>query len=361
MVDVEALAGTLPACETDAQARAVLAPEVYARFARPCVWRWLSAVALEWAIIGGVVAACNRWPYPLLWVAGIFLIGTRQHALGILAHESVHALVCRKRRLNDLLGNLFCAYPLTYPVQGYRTFHILHHSFLDTPDDPERASIDLYPREWVFPMSRLRWYGLLLRDMTGIYQFPILSLIRYIWQVPGGNLKHAARIVIYHAAIATVAFLTGYSWSYLLLWLLPLYTVAIMCFRIRTAAEHSSLHPDEKRFQRSRMNTMDTTRTTVGGWVGGFLFAPYNMSYHIEHHLFPTVPVFRLRALHHHLMQIPQYAQRARLSYGFPAMFGELTSKSAQGQSISVKDEPKDVPQETSDRISAYASGERRP
>jgi fatty acid desaturase len=109
------------------------------------------------------------------------------------------------------------------------------------------------------------------------------------------------------------------------------------------------------------MNTMDTTRTTVGGWVGGFLFAPYNMSYHIEHHLFPTVPVFRLRALHHHLMQIPQYAAKARVSYGFPALFGELTGKLARGQSIGVTEGRNAPSQETSDRISADVFGERRP
>jgi fatty acid desaturase len=50
------------------------------------------------------------------------------------------------------------------------------------------------------------------------------------------------------------------------------------------------------------------------------------MAYHIEHHLYPSVPVFRLRKLHHTLLQNPEYAARARVAHGYPALFRELTA-----------------------------------
>jgi fatty acid desaturase len=49
------------------------------------------------------------------------------------------------------------------------------------------------------------------------------------------------------------------------------------------------------------------------------------MAYHIEHHLFPDVPVFRLRRLHEELMKSPDYARRARVSRGHTALLDALT------------------------------------
>jgi len=54
-----------------------------------------------------------------------------------------------------------------------------------------------------------------------------------------------------------------------------------------------------------------------------FLLAPYNMSFHIEHHLYPSVPVFRLRDLHDTLMRNPDYRMRARVTRSYRRLFNE--------------------------------------
>jgi len=305
--------------------RQLLDPQTYRSFARPNVWRWLAAVSGEWLVIGLTLWACMRWPHWWLWLAGIFLIGTRQHALGIMAHEGVHFLISRTRFWNDLLGNYLAAYPLTYSVQGYRTNHLLHHRWLETARDPERATIDCFPEEWTYPMRARRFFWLLLRDMIGGSQRSSAKLISYIWRIPGGIRWQLLQVVGYHAVVATVAIATGHLWTYVVLWLVPLLTVAIMCFRVRTAAEHSAIGRSEDRYTRTSVDTVATTRTTIGGPLTQFLFGPHNMSYHIEHHLYPTVPVFRLRALHAHLMRNPDFASRARVAKGYGRLVGELT------------------------------------
>lgn len=287
-------------------------------------WRWLAAVLGEWSIIGGAMVACNVWPYWWVWVPAALLIGTRQHALGILAHESVHYLVARSDFWNDALGNYLASYQLGYPVEGYRNHHLQHHRLLETPRDPERATIDLYPREWTFPMSRRRFAWLYIRDLFLLYPIPVVSLLKYIWTPPGSRLPHLVRVGLVQAIAITAAVVTGHVWTFLLLWSLPLYTVAIVCFRLRTAAEHSGIPGHDHRYQRDHVDTLKTTRTTYWNPVAKFLFNPFNMAYHIEHHLYPSVPVFRLKRLHHLLRRNPKFAHAAHVTSGFD-LIGELT------------------------------------
>ena len=299
--------------------------ETLRRFSQPNPWRWLAAVTGEWVIIGTTMWACNRWTYWWVWAVGIVVIGTRQHAMGIMAHEGVHYLIARKKFWNDLLANLLSSYALTYPVEGYRTNHLIHHRWLDTPIDPERASIDNYPADWIYPMPKRQFFRMLLRDVVGIYQLQTAKLYKYVWVLPDGMVPHIIRVGLFHCIFIILAIMTGHLWTYLLLWITPMFTIALLCFRLRTAAEHSGIRRSEKRYTRQAVDTMATTRTVMGCPIAQFLLAPYNMSYHIEHHLYPSVPVFRLRALHRHLMKNPVYAARARVTRSYRGLVGELT------------------------------------
>lgn len=296
------------------------------KFSEPALRTWLLAVLLEWTIIGLTMFVCNRWPYWWLWVLGIVVIGTRQHALGIMAHEGVHYNIARSKFWNDLLANWLAAYSLTYPVEGYRTNHLTHHRYLDTAVDPERAGIDNYPKDWTYPMPKRRFFLMLARDVIGIYQFQTTKLYKYIWVIQGKKLPHILKIGFFHSVAITIALLTGHFWTYVLLWLVPLFTIALLCFRLRTAAEHSGLFRPEKRYNRIQVNTLATTRTTFGCPITGFLLAPYNMSYHVEHHLYPSVPVFRLKSLHKVLMRQPAYFVRARVTRSYRQLVRELTT-----------------------------------
>lgn len=306
--------------------RHLLDPELYQKFTKHNPARWLLGCAQEWATVALLVWACNYFGKWWLYPFAIFIIGTRQHALGIMAHEATHYTVARSRFWNDLLGNIFAAYPLTYSIQGYRTNHLRHHRYLETDKDPERTALDLYKEEWTYPMKRLKFYLLLISDALLVKQIRAVHLVRYVWEVPTGPVPHVIGVFVMHASVVLIAWKTGYLWSYVLLWLVPLFSVAIMCFRIRTASEHSAIGPPEDRYTRQTPDTLATTRTTVGGPIGKWLFAPHNMAYHIEHHLYPSVPVFRLKRLHETLRQIPEYSARARVAHGYPALFRELTA-----------------------------------
>ncbi len=294
-------------------------------FSEPALAMWLLAVLLEWTIIGLTMLVCNLWPYWWLWLLGVVVIGTRQHALGIMSHEGVHYNISRSKFSNDLLANWLTAYSLTYPVEAFRTNHRIHHRYLDTAVDPERVAVDNHPKDWTYPMPKRRFFLMLARDAIGVYQLQTTTLYKYLWVLPGNKLPHILKIVFFHSVAIAIAVLTGHIWTYVLLWLVPLVTITLLCFRVRTAAEHCGLDRPEKRYKRVQVDTLATTRTTFGSLITQFLVAPYNVSYHLEHHLYPSVPVFRLKSLHQVLMKQPAYFRRARVTRSFRQLVRELT------------------------------------
>jgi fatty acid desaturase len=304
--------------------------EVIKRLSRRSTARWVATALREWLTIFAVMWACNLWPTPLLWVVAIVFIGSRQHALGVLVHDAAHYLASPSRRWNDWLANYLAAYPLFLPVQGYRTHHLEHHGLLETPTDPERLTIDAFPREFTFPMPASRLYWLMFRDLIGGSLVPMSKLIDYVWAVPPGTKTgHIVRMAAYHLVAAAAAAATGLIWTYLLLWVVPAFTSFTLFFRMRTAAEHSGIGRPEERYTRDAVDPLATTRTFLADPVTRYLFSPYNIAYHTEHHLYPSVPGYRLKELRECLLKSPRYAARAHVTRGLPGLIRELTAVEA--------------------------------
>ena len=53
------------------------------------------------------------------------------------------------------------------------------------------------------------------------------------------------------------------------------------------------------------------SRTTLARPLERWLFVPRNISYHVEHHFYPSVPFYNLPALHEALMQTPGFRAHA--------------------------------------------------
>ncbi len=296
------------------------------RLARPQLARWFVCVAFEWSLIAAAIAvAVSVAPLWARILLAIF-IGTRIHALGILAHEGVHYSLLRSKRYNDLVANLFTGYPLFLTVQGYRTNHLKHHWRLETPEDPSKITLDSHPQDWTFPMRPRRVFWILVRDLVGLSQASSISLLRYLWNIPNRRL-HMLAIAIMHGTALTIAILLDHSWAYWGLYLLPAFTVTPMCYRIRGVAEHSAVVTHDRRFKREKLDVLATTRTTLVNPVFGALLAPYNVSYHVEHHLYPAVSCFLLPEVHRALMAQASVAQALHVTRGHTGLFRELTAE----------------------------------
>ena len=229
--------------------RELLAPDQVKSLSKRNTKRWLLCIALEWSLICSAVAValCFAYQYVIVWVLAFVFIGLRQHALSILAHDGTHYLVTENKRSNDLLTNLFPCYPMIFTVQGYRSSHLEHHWYLETPKDPSKMTVDLFPQDWTFPSSKKHIRKMFIRDLTGLSQASSSGLLKYLWQIDNRTL-HLSAIVVMHSLVFTAFLLAGAWFAYFLLWLAPMLTVTVACYRIRAIAEHTGFGDNELRY-----------------------------------------------------------------------------------------------------------------
>jgi fatty acid desaturase len=87
---------------------------------------------------------------------------------------------------------------------------------------------------------------------------------------------------------------------YLLLWVLPLVTVLQPILRLRAILEHGGVQD-----LGSPLTAARTNRTWGGplNRLAGALLFPHHVNFHLEHHLYPAVPHYRLPRLHQLLLE----------------------------------------------------------
>lgn len=250
-----------------------------------------------WMVIAAAMALFVLWPNPLSLVVAIMIVGGRQLGLAILMHDAAHGLLFRRKAVNDVVAQWLCAYPVVTDLYLYRPYHLKHHRLTQQPDDPDLVL------SAPFPITRASLRRKILRDLTGQtgYQRRKAQL-RDALGPPGTPWRERAarlRRRLGGAALVNLALfaglaLAGYWWLYPLLWLLPLMTWYQLVSRIRNIAEHAVVPDNDDPWR--------NTRTTLAGPLTRLVLAPYRVNYHLEHHLFPFAPCWRLPRLHRHLL-----------------------------------------------------------
>ena len=286
--------------------RRALPREIVQQLTRRSAWRATLAIVHDLAVIAAaLVLALWLWPNPLAIGAAVIVIGTRQHALFVVAHEAAHYLLYDNRRLNDLAGR-GCAMLQGLSMCTYRVIHRLHHNNLYGELDPDTALHGGYPRGRAYLVKKL------LKDLSGLtawktYAYflggaPALNTSTNVALRPlddtSQKLRDEARIdrnlvVVFHVALLALFAWSGYLVQYLVLWVLPLITVVQAILRLRAIAEHGATTDFS--------SPLTAARTNLGpAWLRWALF-PHNVGYHIEHHLYASVPQHSLPELHREL------------------------------------------------------------
>lgn len=253
-------------------------PEVKERIAElrvPKLHRFALGLAADWLVIIAAMVVARQIDHWAAYVAAVFIIGTRQHAIGILGHDGAHRMASRNRWLNNAVTELFCFWPNCGDMNGYRRFHFPHHRFLNTSRDPEMAYRELGTPEWDVPRTRRGILWRFVKDLCGLGAGEGVRLLYSMrpesWK---GWIGPVATVAI--AAAITVA--TGTSWI-LLLWFAAFFTSFAAVWRLRCWIEH--------------LGTEDTHRVSMPRWLT-WLVAPHNVWMHWEHHRWPAVPYWNL-------------------------------------------------------------------
>jgi len=266
-------------------------------------WPATAAVVHDVAVIAAAIAAALYfWPNPLVILISVVAIGTRQHALFVIAHDAAHYLLYERRGVNDLVGRA-CATVQGLSMCTYRVIHRLHHNNLYGELDPDTALHGGYPRGKGYLAKKL------LKDLSGLtawktYAYflggaPALNTATNVALRPLDDTSEKLRleakrdrnvVIVFHLALLAGFAWTGYLVQYLVLWVLPLVTVVQAILRLRAIAEHGATTDFSSPLTAARTNTGPA-------WLEWLIF-PHHVNYHIEHHLYASVPHYNLPALH---------------------------------------------------------------
>jgi fatty acid desaturase len=201
-------------------------------------------------------------------------------------HECTHRTAFASRGANLAVGWLAGVLSF-YNSTFYWYFHSWHHRYTQDPvRDPELT----YPKarnrlEYIREVSAVMFW------VRRVIDYPQLAFGRTARMpfVPDHArreiaLSMSAQLLIYLAAIISIGL--GY-WTLLYLWFLPV-LLAQPFLRALLIAEHSGCSLDS--------NGFTNTRTTLTQWPVRLLM--WNMPFHAEHHLYPSVPFHQLPGLH---------------------------------------------------------------
>jgi fatty acid desaturase len=94
---------------------------------------------------------------------------------------------------------------------------------------------------------------------------------------------------------------------YIILWLVPLFTSFAFFMILRQIVQHGN----------GGRGWLTNTRTFLVGACIRFSVFPMGQDYHLPHHLYATVPHYRLKRLHAALMDFPEYRDEAVVVEGY--------------------------------------------
>jgi len=284
------------------RAKLRLAPDVVRSLTSLSDSRAAAAVLLNVAgAAAGILPALiemNVWT--VLWAFSA--VPAAAHGFAILSHEAVHYRLFSARWLNEVIGRC-CGLLIGVSMCTYRVVHRLHHNHLYERDlDPDLALMAGYPRGKYYLLKKLAI------DMTGVTAYKNYS---YFMGRPAKNAETNQRVkplddtsprlrrqakqdrvlvLAFHAAMLIGAVTSGLWLEYLLLWFLPLITVFQVILRIRAVLEHGAVTDFS--------SPLYAARTNIVPFGLGWLLFPHHVNYHIEHHLYPSVPHYNLAACH---------------------------------------------------------------
>ncbi len=104
-------------------------------------------------------------------------------------------------------------------------------------------------------------------------------------------------------ALAWTTHLTG-RWAgayFVVLWIIPIFTSYAFFMVLRQSVQHGN----------GGRGMLSNTRVFFMNRLITFCVFPVGQRYHLPHHLFATVPHYRLRQLHEFLLDYPEYREQA--------------------------------------------------
>jgi fatty acid desaturase len=276
-------------------------------------WRSSLAIVHCWGVILAAWIIASTYTNPFTVILAIMVVGTRQLGLFVLTHDGAHGALFANRKVNDWVCEWLLNRPFTdEKIDSYRKYHVQHHVNTQQEDDPDLVLSK------PFPISKSSFRRKLIRDLTGQTgwdQYGRIVSTAFKGETLTQRLSNAWRRIGPNILI-NLMFLTGFAltgvwYMYFLLWWVPALTWNRFVVRLRNIGEHAVVPDNDDRLR--------NTRTTLTSWWERALIAPYNVHYHLEHHLVVNCPHYKLKDAHKMLMD-QGLEERMEIQKGYRAI-----------------------------------------
>lgn len=310
--------------------------ETVRRLSKVNGWKVTGYLMLHWLMIIGsltIMGLMMHWGTPLwarilAFIAGMIVIASRMQALGVMMHDATHYMLYKSRTVNDVVADLFISFPIGMSTTLYRKTHFRHHRFTNTEEDQDLAA-QREEREWYeWPKTKWGCFLAIVRSLFGMnfhkgwILFKHWAPWKHLFDKIDDDFPLRARILYVVSITCVYGF---FAWAIsanpvMACTLMAMYALAGMTVlnlvnRLRATAEHLGLEYTHE---------LNSSRTIIPRLWERFLIAPYGVSYHLEHHLFPSVPGFNLPELHRELMKDAEFAEKAHITNSYVGLIAEL-------------------------------------
>jgi fatty acid desaturase len=244
-------------------------------------------LAIHLALLGGtgwLVAVSSGWTV----LPAVFVLGLVQVALFAPAHETMHQTAFASRRANAIVGWLTSC-PSLLNWHFYTAYHLAHHRHTQVPElDPELAAVPpASVRGYVLRVLGVTFWRLRLRVAADCLRGD-LSAYPYVSAVAAPKIIFSGRAMVALMVGGSLVSMLAFGWAApLLFWIGP-QLLGQPPLRAYLLAEHTGCSQDR--------NGLTNTRTTLT--MAPVRLLMWDMPYHAEHHLFPSIPFHRLADAH---------------------------------------------------------------
>ncbi len=214
-----------------------------------------------------------------------------------MMHEAVHGASCRlPRGFNHAIGILCGAFCLL-PFDPWKKIHLDHHFWSSNiHKDPSMSLITKYPK----------WPAALRKSCNFLWKmwFPVLSILQYgvFWYHSLGHLYKNRKNFLFVTSLMVPLSIWGgtlflCSPQFIFMSLLPGVLLYLLMVEIVNFPHHLSLPKLQNDEKHKIWDQHLTARSCVyPKWLSKYIVLNFN--FHIEHHLFPKAPWYRLEKIH---------------------------------------------------------------
>ena len=200
------------------------------------------------------------------------------YAIYTVVHEAVHSNISSRRkslRLLDTVAGIIACVPLWLHYHQHKRQHMQHHAHTNEDSDP-----DIYARG-----TFLGWLFMRL-PVTLLSYFNPLQLYRDCkwFNLPRREIVFTAISFAAYATLVLGLLATGYWREVLVLWFLPWWIGQTVMLTFFTWSPHHD-HHETGRYRNTRVFQFP-----------GANFLLQGQSYHLIHHMIPSIPYYRYKS-----------------------------------------------------------------